>query len=74
MDARKPLLIVYGLCSSDATVSHAVSVNFDLGEKGIIFDGCQIKNEPSTKAFNLSEYTGDLFLPIPQQVFFFYLR
>ena len=72
----KPLLIVFGLCYKDSVMGHSVAVNFslDASGRGIIFEGCQASNEPTTKGFILTESTGNLFMQVPQDIFFFYLR
>jgi hypothetical protein len=73
-DGVKRLLIVSGYCHKDANIMHTVAVSFYLDDEGVIFEGCQLKNNSTTKAFYLTEKTGRLLLEIPEEINIYYLR
>ena len=69
---EKALLIVYGICTVDDTIGHTIAVRFDLGDHGVLMDGCHYDKVGGGIANNYTHATADLLLKYPWAVFAFF--
>ena len=70
----KAVIFITGDFRKGAKIGHGVAVNFQLGENGVIFDGCHKHHKNgAVAAYNFDLPTAYSFLQVPRDVHIYFL-